>query len=96
MKRKPKKNKSIILRLLILGVCAYFCVTLISLWNKLNEKQQELSQYNEQKQILEIEVEEMHAMLDKDSNVQITEWAAREHLGYAYSNEQVFEDISGR
>ena len=48
------------------------------------------------KQILEIEVEEMHAMLDKDSNVQITEWAAREHLGYAYSNEQVFEDISGR
>ena len=96
MKRKTKKNKSIILRLFILGVCAYFSVTLISLWDKLNDKEQELSEYNEQKQILEIEIEEMRSMLDKDSNVQITEWAAREHLGYAYSNEQVFEDISGR
>ncbi len=95
MKRKVKKNKSIILRLFILGVCAYFTVTLASLWGDLNDKKKELEILNEQYTAQQNDVEELRSMLNSDSNKQIIEKAARERLGYIYSNEQVFIDYSG-
>lgn len=95
MKHKTKKNKSVILRLFILGVCAYFSVTLTGLWSDLNEKRKELSQLNEQYVAEQNDIEELRSMLDSESNQQIIEKAARERLGYIYSNEQVFIDYSG-
>lgn len=95
MKRKVKKNKSIILRLFILGVCAYFTVTLAGLWSDLNDKQKELDSLNEQYAAQQNDVEELRSMLNSDSDKQIIEKAARERLGYIYSNEQVFIDYSG-
>ncbi len=95
MKHKTKKNKSVILRLFILGVCAYFSVTLTDLWSDLNEKRKELSQLNEQYVAEQNDIEELRSMLDSESNQQIIEKAARERLGYIYSNEQVFIDYSG-
>ena len=95
MKRKTKKDKSIILRLLILVVCGYFTVTLASLWSDLNDKRKELAALNEQLAAQQNDVEELRSMLDEDSNKQIIEKAARERLGYIYSNEQVFIDYSG-
>ncbi len=95
MKRKVKKDKSIILRLLILCVCAYFTVTLASLWGDLNDKRNELSALNEQLAAQQNDVEELRSILNSDSNKQIIEKAARERLGYIYSNEQVFIDYSG-
>lgn len=95
MKHKTKKNKSVILRLFILGVCAYFSVTLTGLWSDLNEKRKELSQLNEQYVAEQNDIDELRSMLDSESNQQIIEKAARERLGYIYSNEQVFIDYSG-
>lgn len=95
MKRKTKKDKSIILRLLILGVCAYFTVTLASLWGELNDKKSELAELEAQLSEEQNNVEELRAMLNSDSDKQIIEKAARERLGYIYSNEQVFIDYSG-
>lgn len=95
MKRKPKKNKSIILRLFIVGVCAYMTVTLASLWNSLSESRAELAQLKEQLEEEENDIEELRAMLEADSDTQLIEKAARERLGYIYSDEQVFIDISG-
>lgn len=95
MKRKPKKNKSIILRLFILGVCVYMTVTLIGLWNNLNESRAELALLEEQLEAEQNDIDELRAMLDSDSDTQLIEKAARERLGYIYSDEQVFIDISG-
>jgi cell division protein FtsB len=95
MKRKKRKEKSIILRLLILGVCAYFTVTLGVLWGDLNDKRKELELLNEQYTAQKNNVEELRLMLHSDSDKQIIEKAARERLGYIYSNEQVFIDYSG-
>ena len=95
MKRKAKKERSIVLRLLILVVCAYFTVTLASLWGDLNDKRKELAALNEQLVAQQNDVEELRSMLDTDSNNQIIEKAARERLGYIYSNEQLFIDYSG-
>lgn len=95
MKRKPKKNKSIILRLFIVAVCAYMTVTLVGLWDTLDESKAELRELEEQMKQEENDIEELRAMLNSDSNDKLIEKAARERLGYIYSNEQVFIDISG-
>lgn len=95
MKQKKKKDRSIIYRLFILGVCAYFTVTLASLWGDLNDKRKTLAELNEQLKNQQNDVEELRTMLDAESDKQIIEKAARERLGYIYSNEQVFIDYSG-
>ena len=98
MKRKPKKQKkqkSILLRIFILFVCGYFAVTLGSLWGKLNESIKELEDLKAQLEAEEYEVEELREVLNADSNTPLIEKAARERLGYIYSDEQVFVDISG-
>ncbi|MEE0898489.1 MAG: septum formation initiator family protein [Acutalibacteraceae bacterium] len=98
MKRKPKKQKkqkSILLRIFILFVCGYFAVTLGSLWGKLNDSVEELEDLKAQLAEEENEVEELREVLNADSNIPLIEKAARERLGYIYSDEQVFVDISG-
>lgn len=95
MKRKPKKNKSIILRLFILGVCAYMTLTLASLWNSLRDSRAELLRLEEQLSEEQNDIDELRAVLEAESDDQLIEKAARERLGYIYSDEQVFVDISG-
>ena len=95
MKQKKKKDRSIIYRLFILGVCAYFTVTLASLWGDLNDRRKTLAELKGQLENQQNDVDELRAMLDSESDKQIIEKAARERLGYIYSNEQVFIDYSG-
>lgn len=95
MKRRPKKDKSIILRLLILLVCGYFTITLATLWSNLNDSLKELESLKQQLSMEENEVKELKEILKDESNVSLIEKAARERLGFIYSNEQVFVDISG-
>ena len=95
---KNKKNKSIILRLLIIAVCCYFTLTLADLWGELNDRRKKLAELkNEEARLSEEieEIEEYQALLDSDSDNEIIEKAARERLGYIQSGEQVFVDISG-
>lgn len=95
MKQKPKKQKSIILRLVVLGVCAYMSVTLINLWQNLNESKEELAMLQAEYDAQVNDIEELRALLEAESDTQIIEKAARERLGYIYSDEQVFVDTSG-
>lgn len=93
--KKKKRNKSVIVRLLVLGVCVYMIATLAGLWNTLNESKQKLASLEEQYATEKYEIEELRAMLESDSDNKIIEKAARERLGYVYSDEQVYIDISG-
>lgn len=95
MKRKTRKNRSIILRVFILAVCGYFTLTLATLWSSLNEDKAELASLKAQLESEKNNIEELKALLNSDSNAQIIEKAARERLGYIYTDEQVFIDISG-
>lgn len=95
MKRKKKQNRSIILKVLILGVCVYMIATLANLWTTLNSSKSQLSMLKKQYESEQNDIEELRAMLEDESNTQIIEKAARERLGYIYSDEQVFIDISG-
>ena len=93
--KKNRKNKSVLLRLFILAVCCYFTFTLADLWNELNRSRKELSELQAEQAKITQDNEELKALLNSDSNKEIIEKAARERLGFIYSDEQVFVDISG-
>ncbi len=95
MKEKTPRKRSFLLKFLILAFCIYMVVTLSNLWSTYNESMAELNSLNIQKQAEESAIEELKAMLKDESNKQIIEKAARERLGYIYSDEQIFIDISG-
>ncbi len=95
MKKKKRKNKSIILRVLILGVCVYMIATLSGLWNTLSQSRKELEALKAQYDQEQNDIEELRSMLEDGSQSQIIEKAARERLGFVYPDEQVFIDISG-
>lgn len=86
---------SVILRICALLVCGYFAISMASLWGDLNADYKELESLNEQLVAEQNEVDELRTVLEAESDVPLIEKAARERLGYIYSDEQVFIDISG-
>lgn len=87
--------KRIVGGVVIIGLCTYLLCSLIGLWGTLNEQKAELRELEEIYATQKAEIAELHALLDSETDTQIIEKAARERLGYIYSNEKVFVDISG-
>lgn len=95
MTKRKKRKRSIIVRLLVLGISVYMVATLISLWGQLAQSNEELEQLKAQKASEELKIEELRALLDSGSHEEIIEKAARERLGFVYSDEEIYIDISG-
>ncbi len=95
MKRKTRKKRSIFLKFLILAVCIYMVATLSNLWSTLSKSKAELEALKLEYSTEQQAIEELKVLLKDESNKKIIEKAARERLGYIYSDEQVFIDISG-
>ena len=94
MKQKPKRRKSIILRLIVLVVVAYFVVSSVGKVDELVEMKAELAELEKQRNSKVLEIEEMENLLASESFDDIIEKAARERLGYVYSHETIFIDYS--
>lgn len=95
MKQKPKRKKSVIVRVIVLGVSIYMISTLMGLGNELADAKAELGKLENQRDLLKLTIQEYQALLSSDSHAAIIEKAARERLGYVYSNEEIYIDISG-
>lgn len=95
MKRKSKPKKSFIVRLIVLAVAAYMTVTLIGLGNRLAEDRAQLASLEQERDSLKLKTDELRELLNSDSHSAIIEKAARERLGFVYSNEEIYIDISG-
>ncbi len=95
MATKQKKRKSVILRLLVIGVAGYMIFNLFSLWNTLNENRSTLASLEETYNRKQAEISELSELLNEGSQADIVEKAARERLGYVYSDEVIYIDISG-
>lgn len=95
MAPKTKQEKSIIVRLLVLGVSVYMIITLVSLCTQLNNKRAELIEKQEVLADMQLELDDLKTLLNEGTQNQIIEKAARERLGYVFSDEEVFLDISG-
>ena len=89
------KKRSIILRLLVIFVSVFMITKLVGLLNDLNSKKSELNALNEELKAKQADVEELKNLIDNGSKEQIIEKAARQRLGFVYSNEEIYVDISG-
>ena len=95
MAPKTKHEKSIIVRLLVLGVSVYMIITLTSLFGQLSKKRSELIERQEVLANMQLELDDLKTLLNEGTQSQIIEKAARERLGYVFADEEVFLDISG-
>ncbi len=95
MARKQKRRKSVIVRFIVLGVSIYMVATLASLWGQLAESRATLEALEAQRDAQKMQIEELRALLTDGSHADIIEKAARERLGYVYSDEEIYIDISG-
>ncbi len=91
-----KHNRSIIVRLAVVGVAVYMIITLASLWSTLSDKREEYAAYQKALAIKEGEVAELKYLLEDGSQTELIEKAARERLGYEYSDAIVYIDDSGK
>ena len=89
------KKRSIILRLLVIFVSVFMITKLVGLLNDLKKKKSELNALNEELKTKQADVEELKNLIDNGSKEQIIEKAARQRLGFVYSNEEIYVDISG-
>ena len=94
MARKVHK-RSIILRLLVIFVSVFMITKLLGLLNDLNAKKSELNALNEELKTKQADVDELKDLIENGSKEQIIEKAARQRLGFVYSNEEIYVDISG-
>ena len=95
MKQKPKRRKSIVLRILALGVAVYFIVSLTMQVDELIEIKIEHDAVEQEKISKELHRDELKELLNSDSRDAIIEKAARERLGYVYGDETIYIDNSG-
>ncbi len=92
---KRKRKKSIIWRLLLIGVSVYMIVTLAGLCASLNESRVQLAELEAEKAAKQVEIDDLKKLLDSGSRDKLIEKAARERLGYVYTDEEIYIDISG-
>lgn len=97
MKRRKgqKKKHSIILRVLVLGVCLFLVFDLVSLYTTYSESRAEYKALVAEYNALKADVDSRRDLLENGSEEQIIEQAARERLGYVYPDEEIYTDISG-
>ncbi len=91
-----KRKRSIIIRLLVIVVSGYMIYTLIGLWNDLNVQEKKLFDLNNELEDKKSDVDDLKNLLENGSEQQIVETAARQRLGFVYSNEEIYVDISGK
>ena len=94
MKNTGKQGGSIIWRIAVFAVSVYLIVTLCGLWGELISKKSELNALEARRDEISAQIDELTALLGS-SEKEIVEKAARERLGYVYSDEQVYIDNSG-
>ncbi len=92
---KEKKNKSLFLRLAVIAFGVYILYALVSFQVDITKKRAELAAVKEEYNRQQIENEELQRTLDTYGTNDFIESMARDKLGYAYSDEHFYVDVSG-
>ena len=92
---QTKRRGSIIVRAGLFIFAIWMIFYLGSLIKEYNSQQSILNSVSAKRDQLKMEVAEMSRMLENSDDIEFIEKAARERLGYVYSNEHIYIDISG-
>lgn len=94
-RKKEQKTTSYIFRIILAVVLVISLISLCNLQKKLIDSRRELAQLQQISNEKQIKVNELLTLLDNGTEADYIEKAAREKLGYVYSDEQIFVDLSG-
>lgn len=86
---KKKKNKSILLCVLLIVLAVYGIVTLTTLQISLGKQKRELAQLEKQREELSYTVQELQNMVDEGRNSDLLERTLRTKFNYVYEQEDV-------
>lgn len=92
----PTKKHSVIIRFALLAFAVYMVITMSSLQIELVRSKQELNDLYANINSVKLKNQELTNLLENGTESDYIERAARDRLGYVYSNEEVFTDISGK
>jgi len=87
--------RSMVLRLLALGLCTYMIIKLGGLWGDLSKAEEQRKALLAEKEQLSNDIDELKRILAEDSHTELIERVARERLGYVFPDEQVYIDTPG-
>ena len=79
----------------VAAVVIYLSVSLITSQFELMTKRQQKQILEEEKQRVQLEVDDVENVLENEDEEEYIERVARQRLGYANPNEKVFKDIQG-
>ena len=103
VRAEKKKNAAagglfgVLLRLLVIGLCGYLVVSLVSNEMDIMIKNQQIASLKQQVAQQQAETLELQRLLESGSDIgEYYEKIAREKLGYSYPDEQIFVDINGQ
>ena len=88
--KKRKSGGHIILRLAVLAFSVYAIVTLVGLQRQLAVNRQQLSQVKTQVAQQQEQNDAMQSLLNNGATKDFIEQAARDKLGWAYPDEQIY------
>ncbi len=97
--KNPQKKHSFVsgfFKLAVLCVAVWVAFSLVKLQIELSDKREMLSKLEEQKQELMISNAEKKELIEKSDQNEFIERIAREYFDFAYPDEQIYIDISGR
>lgn len=89
MRTKRKPGKSIFVRLLVIGVSVYMVVTLSDLYGSLNESRAKLDALRQERDAMQVEIDDYRNILSQTSTHEFIEEAAH-RIGYVYADEEVY------
>lgn len=95
MGAKQHRKKSILLRIVLLLFCVYMLISLGTVQVDLVSSRKNLAELSKKRDELAIKVAELKSLLDNGTESDFIERAARDKLGYVYSDEQVYVDLAG-
>ncbi|MBQ2816266.1 MAG: septum formation initiator family protein [Clostridia bacterium] len=93
---RPARKRSIILRFGIFVFAVFMVISMGRLQVELVQKKDRLSAAKKQLEATELKIEELQNLLENGEESDFIERVARERLGYVYSDEEVYTDISGK
>lgn len=92
---RRKKKGSLFIKILLLAFILYSIYSLVQMYTGLAQSSQLLAEKRESEQELMLRNQELEKLLEEGNQGDMIERAARSKLGYAYSDEKVYTDISG-
>jgi len=91
---RKKKKKSILLRLALLAFAAYSIYHIAAYQVRLFDMRQQLDQLAAEGDSRQLRLSELEALLNSEDNSELVEFAARDRLGYVFTNEIVIIDVN--